>query len=106
MLHCGSANRSERIRRQFYISWRNPAVKSAVRCRASIRPAFRDRLTLGKIQAELKALGGATERVDADGRAGVFGELDKLDRQGDDKERDKFQAGSLYGALKKPIDLL
>eukprot|EP00310_Coccolithus_braarudii_P001358 CAMPEP_0183359104 /NCGR_PEP_ID=MMETSP0164_2-20130417/51216_1 /TAXON_ID=221442 /ORGANISM="Coccolithus pelagicus ssp braarudi, Strain PLY182g" /LENGTH=405 /DNA_ID=CAMNT_0025533147 /DNA_START=141 /DNA_END=1358 /DNA_ORIENTATION=+ len=56
VLHCGSANESEdRVRRQFYISVRNPAVKG-INARASIRPAYLNQLSLGEVRDELKAL--------------------------------------------------
>ena len=105
VLHCGSANKSDKIRRQFYVSWRNPAVKSAIRCRASMRPAFVGKLTLGDIQKELKLLDGRTERMDDEGGHGVFGQLDEIDRQPDSKKRDRKQAGSLY-VSSGPVDLV
>ena len=75
VLHCGSANRSDRIRRQFYISFRNPAVK--VKARASMRPAFRNQLTIGKIRKELAAMYGPG----GDGvGTGLFSGLDVKDQ--------------------------
>ena len=74
MLHCGSANESaDKVRRQFYISVRDPAVKG-LRARASIRPAFLGKLTLGDVRDELAALDGALER-----EGGRFVALDALD---------------------------
>jgi len=56
VLHCGSANESEdKVRRQFYVSFRNEAA-AKVKARASIRPAFKDQLTLGQIREELARL--------------------------------------------------
>ena len=54
VLHCGSANEStDRVRRQFYISVRDPTVKG-VAARPSIRPALRGKLTLGQVRGELR----------------------------------------------------
>ena len=48
-LHCGSANESrDKVRRQFYISMKNPLAQSKL-C-ASLRPAFRNKLTLGAMK--------------------------------------------------------
>jgi len=74
VLHCGSANESDEIRRQFYISVRDFSVKG-VAARPSIRPAFRNKLTLGAVRDELKALDGELYR-----EGGVFDELDQLDK--------------------------
>ena len=100
-LHCGSANESEdRVRRQFYISMRNAAVK--VKARASIRPAFRNKLSLGEIRQELKLLKGETTREGG----GAFSKLDEVDAQPDEKKRDRHQAGSLYRSLEGgPVDI-
>ncbi|KAL1503104.1 hypothetical protein AB1Y20_011167 [Prymnesium parvum] len=73
VLHCGSANLSPHVRRQFYISMYNPKVQ--VRAKRSMRPAFRNKLTLKDISAELKALKGATSRP-----GGAFELLDAADR--------------------------
>ena len=75
VLHCGSANDSDRIRRQFYISVRDPTVKG-VAARPSIRPAFRGKITLGEMRAELKALGGAESREGG----GLFHKFDEADQ--------------------------
>jgi hypothetical protein len=64
VLHCGSANLSEdRVRRQFYLSVRDPTVP--VQARASMRPAFVNKLTLGQIRDEIASSTGLFERLDA-----------------------------------------
>jgi len=101
VLHCGSANESkDSVRRQFYISMRNAAVK--VKARASIRPSFRNKLSLGEIREELKALDGKLSR-----EGGVFDELDAMDAEVDTAVRDRHQAGSLYRSLEGgPVDIM
>lgn len=74
VLHCGSANRSRRDRRQFYISFRDPSVR--VQARASIRPALRNQLTIGELRRELSLL--ATDGVGS----GLFARLDAEDDTG------------------------
>ena len=65
VLHCGSANEStDRVRRQFYISVRDPTVKG-VAARPSIRPALRGKLTLGQVRGELRERRGLFEELDA-----------------------------------------
>lgn len=106
VLHCGSANESpDRVRRQFYISMRD--VRTKVKARASIRPAFRNKLSLGEIRAELKALkGGLVRPKDENGLPGLFEQFDAIDSQPDDSKRDRHQAGSLYRSLEGgPIDI-
>lgn len=77
-LHCGSANESrDKVRRQFYISMKNPLAQSKL-C-ASLRPAFRNKLTLGAMKDELAALNGRRTRVDEGGGRGLFGKLDEVD---------------------------
>ncbi|KAL3920347.1 MAG: hypothetical protein SGPRY_005282 [Prymnesium sp.] len=73
VLHCGSANTSPHLRRQFYISMYDPRVK--VRAKQSMRPSFRGKLTLGEITTELKLLNGHTSRP-----GGLFDRLDAADR--------------------------
>ena len=68
-LHCGSANQSDRTRRQFYISVRNPNVDA--KTQASIRPSFLKKLPLADMRAELKALKA--------GGGGLFAKLDERD---------------------------
>ena len=68
-LHCGSANQSDRTRRQFYISVRNPNVDA--KTQASIRPSFLKGLPLADMRAELKALKA--------GGGGLFAKLDERD---------------------------
>lgn len=73
-LHCGSANESkDKVRRQFYISVRDPSVKG-VNARPSIRPAFREKLTLGDVRDELRQLDGGSYRA-----GGKFAALDAAD---------------------------
>ena len=82
VLHCGSANESpSETRRQFYISFRNTAVpfKGHAELPFSIRPSFKNKLTLGSIRTELQLLEGATSRAAEGGRAGLLGDLDALD---------------------------
>ena len=80
VLHCGSANDSDRTRRQFYVSVRDPTIKG-VAARPSIRPAFRAKLTLGEVRAELKALDGELCR-----EGGVFEAMDQADQALDDTQ--------------------
>ena len=69
VLHCGSANESaDRTRRVFYISVRNPAV-AAIKASASIRTAFRNKMTLATLREELQRPGGSP----------LFKELDAID---------------------------
>jgi ectoine hydroxylase-related dioxygenase (phytanoyl-CoA dioxygenase family) len=82
VLHCGSANESpSQTRRQFYISFRNTAVPfdGHATLPFSIRPPFKNKLTLSSMQAELRLLDGATSRVAEGGKAGLLGDLDALD---------------------------
>lgn len=58
VLHCGSANRSDRPRRQFYVSFINPSVPG-VAARPSMLPGLRGQLTLAELRAELPGLGRA-----------------------------------------------
>lgn len=78
VLHCGSANRSDRIRRQFYISFRNPAVP--VKARASMRPSFRNQLTIGEMRQELRRLQKEGENGEAHAD-NLFTRLDARDQQ-------------------------
>jgi len=55
VLHCGSANRSDRPRRQFYFSFRNPDVAN-IRPRSSMRLAYQNQFTLAELRAELALL--------------------------------------------------
>ena len=84
VLHCGSANESpDRVRRQFYVSFKDKSVRNLdgtpVAARASMRPAFQNKLTLGDIRTELRALEGQEARVVKGGGAGLFGDLDLID---------------------------
>lgn len=82
VLHCGSANESpDRKRRQFYISFRNPTVPFEGHSSIpwSMRPSFKDALTLGAMREELRLLDGTTTRVAEGGGAGLFGERDAID---------------------------
>ena len=54
VIHCGSANTSENIRRQFYVAVRNADTK--VKGYPSIRPAFLNQLSLQEVREELKAI--------------------------------------------------
>lgn len=72
VLHCGSANESpDRVRRQFYISVRDNNVKG-VNAFASIRPAMRNRLTLGAVRDEIASIRKGEGSP-------LFDELDALD---------------------------
>lgn len=103
VLHCGSANESkDKLRRQFYVSFRNQA-SAGVKARASIRPAFKNQLTLGEIREELASLKQA-KKLSTGGEApgtyaSRFAELDELDAKQDANTRDPHQAGSLYVSL-------
>ena len=124
VLHCGSANESpDKIRRQFYVSFRNEAA-AKVKARSSIRPAFKDKLTLGQIRQELEDMktlaarrageegvgtqgGGTGPGTEAEAPLGRFAALDQLDAEEDRKTRDRHQAGSLYISLEGgPVDLV
>lgn len=104
VLHCGSANESpDKVRRQFYVSFRNEAALK-VKCRSSIRPAFKDQLSLGQIRQELDDMKGRGAEVE-----GLFAALDQRDADDDLASRDRHQAGSLYISLSDsggPIDLV
>lgn len=108
VLHCGSANESQdKRRRQFYISFRDLKA-GPVKARASIRPAFKEALSLGEIKEELSGLKRAEKHgAGGDGFASRFAELDRIDTTEDAKERDRHQAGSLYLSLEGgPLDLV
>jgi len=80
VLHCGSANESPdpaRIRRQFYISVRDPSVKG-VAARASIRPALLNQLTLGDVRDAVSGKEGG----DAATARARLEELDRADAAG------------------------
>ena len=82
VLHCGSANESpDQTRRQFYISFRNTAVKFEGHAALpfSMRPSFKNKLTLSAMRKELQLLDGATSRVAKGGKLGLMGDLDALD---------------------------
>lgn len=82
VLHCGSANTSpDQTRRQFYVSFRNTAVSFPGHAAIpfSIRPSFKNKLSLGSLQTELRLLDGAASRTAEDGNTGLFGDLDAVD---------------------------
>lgn len=54
VIHCGSANTSDQIRRQFYVAVRNADTK--VKGYPSIRPSFLNQMSLQEVRAELKEL--------------------------------------------------
>jgi len=70
VLHCGSANTSDKIRRQFYVAVRN--ADTTVKGFPSIRPPFLNQMSLKEMQAELKAL--------AKGKGGRLEEMNLADQ--------------------------
>lgn len=70
VIHCGSANTSESIRRQFYVAVRN--AKTNVKGYPSIRPSFLNQMSLSDVREELNGL--------ARGKGGRFEEMNLKDQ--------------------------